>query len=126
MAFNIRMALNLIKLSIIAYEPNTKRDVSQIKFRSAALSKKTRIDIHRHGKRYDTELFVAANSVGDVVVSFRGSETTLFTKQGEFRDWVLTDFDIKKSLILDCPSQRRTKPMFIAGFGAPMMLWRPI
>jgi hypothetical protein len=41
--------------------------------------------------RADTECFVARSEAGDVVVAFRSSEWPPFGKQGQFKDWFLTD-----------------------------------
>jgi hypothetical protein len=39
----------------------------------------------------DVEAFVARSEGRDVVVAFRGSETTFFNHEGAFKDWALTD-----------------------------------
>lgn len=96
MAFSIRMAVNLIKLSIAADQPKEKRSLGDVKLRGASLISKSSVDLQGKGKKYAATGFVAANSVGDIVVAIGASAQPFFTKQGDWRDWVLSDFDTKR------------------------------
>ena len=50
------------------------------------------VPITRENFKSDTECFVAHSDNNELVVAFRGSETSFFDHSGAFRDWVLTDF----------------------------------
>lgn len=96
MAFSIRMAVNLMKLSILADQPKDKQALGDLKLRSASLISKSRVDLHGKAKKINVTGFVAGNSVGDIVVVFTTTTPDLFTKQGAWTDWVLSELNGKR------------------------------
>jgi hypothetical protein len=83
------LAIPLMDLSALANMDNP--DVSGVKLNGQSMSQSDLRFFRRSDSSSDTEGFATRNAFGDIVVAFRGSEPTFFTKQGEIRDWVLTD-----------------------------------
>ncbi|MEM9232333.1 MAG: hypothetical protein AAGB10_22320, partial [Pseudomonadota bacterium] len=78
MAFSIKLARKLLNASDKAYKSAKTRRIGDIQIRGAKLEPGRMTDIARGSVRYDTEFYIAANSAGDIVVAFRGSETQFF------------------------------------------------
>jgi hypothetical protein len=66
--------------------------------------------------RADTECFVARSDAGDVVVAFRSSEWPPFGKQGQFKDWFLTDLQSTRMHYPPAPGSTGNRRWVHSGF----------
>lgn len=98
MAININRAKKMLEFSIAAYTEERallSNQVQSISMRASPfLGDRGEIKVIRmNNQLYDSECFIVHNGKGDIVIAFRGTETSLFSHDGAFRDWVTTDFD---------------------------------